>query len=71
MNVIELDVSELPAPEPWLAIMRALADLQAEQVLLVKHSREPFPLYQKLTELGFHYDVNKTANQLIEIRISS
>ena len=54
-NKVVLDVSELAAPEPMRAILLQLLDLGDEQYLQVVHRKEPIPLYQKLTEMGFVY----------------
>lgn len=54
---IELDVSELEAPEPMRLILVALAQLETGQYLAVSHRKEPLPLYPKLTEMGFAYSV--------------
>lgn len=50
-----LDVSLLEPPEPMREILSALSTLSVQEVLAVTHRREPFPLYQQLSALGFHY----------------
>ena len=47
-----LDVRELAPPEPMDAILQALDDLPKEDWLRVRLSREPFPLYAVLRDLG-------------------
>ncbi len=55
MQIINIDVHELAPPEPMTVILQALADLLPEQCLHVRHNREPFPLYEKLTTAGWAY----------------
>lgn len=69
---IILDVSELEAPEPMRVILTSLSKLQRGHFLLVKHRKEPFPLYPKIIELGFEFVVidrqqSKTPQYLIAI----
>lgn len=54
-EMVKIDVSALPAPEPMTNIIQALAQLTAHQFLLVHHRREPFPLYEKLTAAGWQH----------------
>ncbi len=54
---ILLNVSTLPAPEPFQRITEALATLPEGARLRVLHRREPFPLYPRLLAAGFHYRV--------------
>lgn len=49
----ELDVCELPPPEPFERIMHALSSLPAESVLQVHIHREPYPLYKALRDSGY------------------
>ena len=55
MDFVVVDVSELEPPEPMTVILTALARLEAKHYLLVKHRRQPFPLYEKLLEQGWAY----------------
>lgn len=55
METIVVDVSELEPPEPMTVILTALARLGDGNCLLVKHRRQPFPLYEKLREQGWGY----------------
>jgi hypothetical protein len=60
MNFIQIDVSNLAPPEPMMAILSALSELEnplrtTHQCLVVKHRREPVPLYEKLTLAGWAY----------------
>lgn len=52
---VELDVRHLEAPEPMKAVLQALQNLPAQSWLKVVHRREPFPLYQILSENGFRF----------------
>jgi len=65
-EMIELDVSSLPAPEPMTKIIQSLALLTKQQFLQVHHRREPFPLYEKLVAAGWqHYCQRQTAESFI------
>ena len=55
MVVIHIDVSELEPPEPMERIVARLKQLQAGQLLRVRHRREPFPLYPMLEEAGYKH----------------
>jgi len=55
MELITIDVSDLAPPEPMTEILKSLSSLLPLQCLKVIHSREPFPLYQKLAEAGWDY----------------
>lgn len=68
-KIIELDVSHLPPPEPFIAIMEYLFNLKNNEVLKVIHRREPFPLYEELKKLGFSYRTKQIQNQKFEIFI--
>jgi len=57
--IVELNVKQLPPPEPMTNILKALAQLTEQQVLRVYHSREPFPLFEKLHENGWLYQCQK------------
>ncbi len=55
LHFIKLDVSQLAPPEPMSVILMHLAKLAKHECLLIKHRRQPFPLYEKLSEAGFLY----------------
>jgi len=55
MQITFLDVSELAPPEPMSVILQSLSNLAEGCCLQIKHRREPFPLYEKLTDAGFAY----------------
>ncbi|MBI2265685.1 MAG: DUF2249 domain-containing protein [Armatimonadetes bacterium] len=69
-HVVELDVRGLPPPEPFVRIMETLSSLPRNGLVLVHHSREPFPLYDQLAERGFTSRTEKIAENHYEIRIS-
>ncbi|MBF0271482.1 MAG: DUF2249 domain-containing protein [Magnetococcales bacterium] len=47
-----LDVRTLPAPEPMIRILEAVATLYPGETLQVHHSRVPHLLYPRLQERG-------------------
>ncbi|MDX2369838.1 MAG: DUF2249 domain-containing protein [Colwellia sp.] len=55
LTFIKVDVSALAPPEPMTVILTHLARLAAQECLLIKHRRQPFPLYEKLNKAGFSY----------------
>lgn len=55
MELVVVDVSELAPPEPMTVILTAMASLEQSHCLLVTHRRQPFPLYEKLTQAGWAY----------------
>lgn len=52
-KVIELNVRDLPPPEPMIKILEMLPQINEQTVLLVHHHREPLMLYPKLEERGY------------------
>ena len=55
MELVVVDVSELAPPEPMTVILTALSRLVHGHCLLVRHRRQPFPLYEKLQQAGWAY----------------
>lgn len=60
MEIVSIDVSQLAPPEPMKEILLALSALSPEQCLEVKHSRQPFPLYEKLLAASWCYHCQLT-----------
>ncbi|MEW8508430.1 MAG: DUF2249 domain-containing protein [Candidatus Thiodiazotropha sp.] len=64
----QLDVRELEPPVPLERILEALEILSMDDWLLVRHSREPYPLYSLLREMGFAWDTRwQNSECLIQI----
>jgi uncharacterized protein (DUF2249 family) len=55
LTFITVDVSALTPPEPMTVILMHLSTLTTQECLLIKHRRQPFPLYEKLNDAGFSY----------------
>lgn len=68
-NVIELDVRELPPPEPMMKIFEKLSEVNEKTILLVHHHREPLMLYPKLNERGFEAISNKIEENYYKVLI--
>jgi uncharacterized protein (DUF2249 family) len=66
----ELDVRGLPPPEPFEHIMRALSTLTTETVLQVHIHREPYPLYEVLSDNGYVWQTTALTDGSFSIRIS-
>jgi len=65
LKITSVDVSKLAPPEPMTVILKHLAKLAHYECLLVKHRRQPFPLYEKLNGAGFsYYCVEHTQNKV-------
>lgn len=68
-NVIEIDVRELPPPEPMMKIFEKLPEVDDKTILLVHHHREPVMLYPKLEERGFEAVSNKIEDNYYKVLI--
>ncbi len=55
LDIIPIAVCELAPPEPMERILARLQQLQAGQLLRVRHRREPFPLYPLLEQAGYKH----------------
>ena len=55
MAVKYLDVRSLVPPDPFLTIVQSLVELEPGQILKVHHRRQPFPLFDRLADMGFEY----------------
>lgn len=69
-KVIELDVRELPPPEPMMKILEKINEIDDNTILLVHHHREPFMLYPKLEERGFQATAYKIESNYYKVLIS-
>ncbi len=69
MQEISLDVSQLPAPEPFDLIMAALVKLDENQYLRVAHRKQPLLLYKPLQKNNFDYHVQKGVVEAYDIFI--
>ncbi len=69
MKVINLDVSTLPAPEPFELIMQALVGMNEDQYLRVSHRKQPLLLYKPLVDNNFDYHVQQGALEAFDIFI--
>jgi hypothetical protein len=69
LQFVSVDVSDLAPPEPMKVIIEQLAKLTVHECLLVKHRRQPFPLYEKLQAAGFSYHTVVHAQDAIDLYI--
>lgn len=69
MEAVYLNVSELPAPEPFHRILAVLSKLKENQYLVAHHRKEPKLIYQPLAELGFEVHVRGGSEAAFEIII--
>ena len=63
------DVHDLEPPRPMQVVLDALRTLEDGEHLVVRHRREPFPLYPMLAELGFVHRVRPGTATRFEIVI--
>lgn len=54
----QLDVSDLPPPEPLEQALDALSALAPGDRLVLRHRRQPYPLYDILKRMGYRWEVN-------------
>jgi uncharacterized protein (DUF2249 family) len=57
VDVFELDLRHLPAPQPMMRILEVLATLDDGQSLLARTPCRPQPLLERLAADGYHVDV--------------
>jgi len=74
MVFTQIDVSELAPPAPMAVILSALAELvnnssADKHCLVVRHRRQPFPLYEKLNATGWAYHCQIRTNDDILLYI--
>jgi len=69
LELVELDVRELAPPEPMAKILQALAKLNSDQCLQIRHSRQPYPLYEKLVQAGWGYHCDKVSDKQVTLYI--
>jgi hypothetical protein len=56
-DVVELDVRDLPAPQPLVRMLEALMSLNGAQSLLARTRNAPQALLDRLGAMGYHADV--------------
>jgi hypothetical protein len=64
-----VDVSELEPPEPMTVALATLRDLAPDEYLVLRHRREPIPLYAMLTGLGFAWRLRTGSVTAFEVLI--
>ena len=64
-----LDVCGLEPPQPMVEILSKLPELADGDVLVVRHFREPVPLYAHLEEAGYEHSIEKLAEGEYRLRI--
>jgi uncharacterized protein (DUF2249 family) len=66
---VQIDVSQLTPPEPMTRVLKALAQLQPGETLLVRHVQRPMYLFSKLDNLGHAYQTWEIGPGHVEILI--
>lgn len=54
---LHIDVRDLPAPEPMIAIIGRLETLASDDPVIVHHFCDPAPIYEELADLGWTCEV--------------
>ncbi len=68
-KVVELDVRGLAPPEPMMRILETIGGMDADEILLVHHHREPMMLYEKLEERGYEAVANRIEEHYYKVVI--
>lgn len=69
-KVVELDVRGMEPPEPMMAILEKVHEIEEDTVLLVHHHREPMMLYEKLEEIGWQAITEKIEENYFKVVIT-
>jgi hypothetical protein len=69
MSEILVDARGLEPPEPFERVMEAIADMGADDTVLMLLEREPYPLYRVLDRNGYAYHTTYRDDGVFEIRI--
>ena len=64
-----LDVRDLEPPAPLRLVLAEIGRLEPGTSLLMRHRREPLPLYPMLDELGFDHRSSTAADGTVEVLI--
>jgi hypothetical protein len=64
-----LDVRDHEPPQPLVRALAALHDLAADEYLLMRHRREPLPLYDMLPAMGFRHRTRQTHDGQFDVVI--
>jgi len=65
-----IDGREMEPPQPFEAVMAALATLAPDASVLLILPREPFPLFRVLANSGFAWRTERAADGSFEITIT-
>ena len=60
--VRRIDTRDLEHPEPLEMMTRALKDNTQNVTIVMIHHREPFPLYELATTMGYHYRATRESD---------
>ena len=71
MDVVTLNVCDLEPPAPMQKIMQAVSSLTDDEVIWVKHRREPIPLFNMLTKQNIPWHHHQIADNTHHIFIWS
>lgn len=65
----QIDTRDLSHPEPLEKILEAVNTLELNQLLVMKHSRIPYPLFPILEEKGCSFEVDEISETEFNISI--
>lgn len=66
---VEIDVRDLPMPQPMMTILEALEKLKDGQALFVQHKKMPLFLLPELKERGYEYRIKEVADHHVQLLI--
>ena len=56
-GIVHIDVSDLPAPDPFVAIMRLIAHPAVGDTVVFHNDQEPVHLFPELLDIGWTYRI--------------
>ena len=68
---IEIDCREMEPPEPMITVLASLPSLQQGQKIKMLHRIIPHPLFGKLQEKGFSYELEEKTKDSAMLDIQS
>ncbi len=66
----EIDVRDLPPPEPFEIIIKTLKDLDKGDSVKVIHRRIPYPLFEVIEKQGFLFEYSEISDGIFHIIIT-
>ena len=68
-HLVEVDVRDLPMPQPMMTILEAIEDLPDGNALFVHHKKVPMFLLPELNEQGMEYRIKELGQNEVQLLI--